>query len=248
MYVLVVDDEKRARESIIEMLKLYCPQVDRIEQAESIKTAEQTILNGRPDLILLDIKLKDGSGFDLIAKIKHFDIPVIFITAYEEYALKAFEIAALHYLLKPIDPDALVAALEKAEQILQKNQLQNRLELFLDQMATPQKATDKIVLKTQENIYIVPIKEIIYCEADKNYTTFFIKGKNKIVVSKSIGEYESLLPGSSFLRIHQSILLNLGFIDRYERGDGGFVVTTEGNKVPVSTRKKDQLMAYLSGL
>jgi two-component system LytT family response regulator len=248
MNVLVVDDEKRAREGIVDALKLYCPEVESIETADGVKTAAAAIKKSKPDVILLDIQLKDGSGFDLIEEIGQNAIPVIFITAHEEFAIKAFQVSALHYLLKPIDPDELAAAMKKAFLNTQKIKLDERLQVLVDNAVTSTVENKKIVLKTLESIYVVEVADIVYCEADKNYTTFYFSKRPKVVVSKSIGEYEAMLPNDVFLRIHQSILLNLNYLERYEKGDGGFAITSLGHQLPVSTRKKDQLMAYLNSL
>lgn len=248
MKVLVVDDEERARESIVQMLSLYCPEVSEILQAEGVQSALEVLSKHTPAVILLDIRLKDGSGFDLVKQIGERQLPVIFISAHEEYAIKAFQVSALHYLLKPIDPDELIAALKKVQEKNEREKLEQQLAILVENTQLINRSSSKIVLKTLDSIHVVPVAEIIYCEADKNYTTFYLDGKAKIVVSKSIGEYEELLPSHMFLRIHQSILLNLSFIDRYDRSDGGMVITKQGQQLAVSTRKKDQLMAYLNTL
>lgn len=246
MNVLIVDDEQKARETIKEVLKLYCPQVTGINEADSVKGALSAIQKHRPDLILLDIRLNDGNGFDVLEQINANTIFTIFITAYNEYAIKAFRVAALDYLLKPIDPDEFALSIERAHSKINALKSYERVDAFIQNIKAGE--LKKITLKTNERIHIVNINDIVYCEADKNYTTFYLTEHKKILVSKPIGEYEELLSGTGFLRIHQSFLINLSNITSYEKGDGGFVITIENHKVPVSTRKKEQLMQFLQKL
>lgn len=246
MHVLIVDDEQKARETIKEVIKLYCPQVTSIKEADSVKSALALINKQRPDLILLDIRLNDGNGFDILDQINANSIFTIFITAYNEYAIKAFKVAALDYLLKPIDTDEFALSIERAYSKINALKSHERMDAFIQNMKAGE--LKKITLKTNESIHIVNINDIIYCEADKNYTTFYLIENKKILISKPIGEYEELLSGTGFMRIHQSFLINLSNIKRYEKGDGGSVITIENHKVPVSTRKKDQLMQFLQKL
>ena len=246
--VLVVDDERRARETIVQVLEMYCPQVTEIEEADGVQTAVEAIHSFQPDLILLDIHLKDGSGFEVISRLSSSNLNVIFITAYEEYAIQAFRVAALDYILKPIDADEFASTVERGLRTIEQRRFKDQMEVLMNAMKGTDKQDKKITLKTSESIHIVPVGDILYCLADKNYTTFSMRDKTKIIVSKSIGEYEELLSRDGFMRIHQSYLINLKHMVRYEKGDGGFVVTSSGENLPVSTRKKEQLMAYLQSL
>ncbi|MBX7051586.1 MAG: LytTR family DNA-binding domain-containing protein [Flavobacteriales bacterium] len=248
MKVLIADDEKRTVEGMASLLRNSCPEIDELLTAGSLAAATKVVIEQSPDLVLLDIHLGDGSGFDLIPELRKKQIPVVFITAHEEFALRAFQVAALHYLLKPVDPHELTLAVQRAFIEFQKKELDTRLQLLLQQFASKQNDTGKIVLKTSESIHIIDIKDIEYCEADKNYTTFVMHDNTKIVVSKSIGEYEDLLGKQGFLRIHQSFLLNTIHISRLDRADGGMIVTTNGNQLPIASRKKDVVMAYLNRL
>jgi len=246
--VLVVDDERRARETIVQVLEMYCPQVAQIEEADGVQSAVDAIQRFRPDLVLLDIHLTDGSGFEVISRLSSIPLNVIFITAYEEYAIKAFRVAALDYILKPIDADEFALTIEKGLRTVEQRRFQDQMEVLMNVMKGTDKQDKKITLKTAESIHIVAVSDIVFCLADKNYTTFAMVDKSKIIVSKSIGEYEELLSRDGFMRIHQSYLINLKHMVRYEKGDGGFVVTSTGESLPVATRKKDQLMTYLQSL
>jgi two-component system LytT family response regulator len=246
MKILIVDDERRARESAAQAIKLYSPIETEIVQAEGVYSALVFLQNTSVDLILLDIQLKDGSGFDVIEKMPNKNIPLIFITAHDEFAIKAFKVSAIDYLLKPIDPDELVQAILKSSTKFNNGKQDEHLALLLETRLRKEKQIEKIVLRTSDSIHVIAIPEISYCEADKNYTTFYLIDRPKVVVSKNIGEYEDLLASNGFLRIHQSILLNLDQLEKYEKGDGGFVLTKSGQQLPVSSRKKEQLMAYLN--
>jgi two-component system, LytTR family, response regulator len=248
MRILVVDDEERARAGIVQVVKLYCKDVQTILEADGLKAAKEILENEKLDAILLDIQLKDGNGFELTKKIGELNIPLIFITAHEEYAIKAFKISAMNYLLKPIDPDELIQTLEKIALQRQKKNIEEKLSVFLEYSLKQTEAPKRIVLRTSESIHVVETKDIVYCEADKNYTTFHLVNHSKILVSGNIGEYEELLHSDSFLRIHQSFLFNLTYIERFEKGEGGLVITKTGSQLPVSSRKKDQLMQYLNKL
>lgn len=248
MNILVVDDEKRARESVVEVLRMYSKGLRNVYEADGVKSAKEIIGKTALDLVLLDIHLKDGSGFDLIQDIQAANLPVIFITAHQDYAIRAFKASALNYLLKPIDPDELLHSVTKAAILRQQAGFEEKLSVLLEQSMHKNEPPRRIVLRTAESIFVVLVEDIIYCEADKNYTTFHISNRPPILVSGNLGEYEELLSDPRFLRIHQSVLLNLHYIERYEKGDGGFVITRSGQQLPVSSRKKDQLMAYLNNI
>ena len=247
MYALVVDDEKRARETILQIIKLFCPELREVAEADSVKTALESIKSKKPDLIFLDIRLGDGSGFDVLKQTAGQNLNVIITTAYDEYAVKAFKYSAIEYLLKPIDPDDLIEAVEKASSLIQNKKLNERIELFLSHAVPKSPPIKKITLTTTDSIHIVNIEDIIFCEADRNYTTFYLPKKEKILVSKSLKEYEELLPSEQFLRCHQSFLVNLNHITRYEKADN-YLVCTDEHHISVSLRKKEQLMQFLKKL
>ncbi|MCB0820992.1 MAG: response regulator transcription factor, partial [Bacteroidetes bacterium] len=177
----------------------------------------------------------------------NLNIPVIFITAHREYAIKAFRIAAIDYLLKPVDPDELIQAVEKATEQYEKKSWMQKFSVFLESASKPAEPPKRIVLRTLEAIHVIPVIEIIYLEADRNYTTFYIKDRASILVSGSIGEYESLISSQYFMRIHQSFLLNLEYLRSFEKSSG-MILTVTGEKLPVASRKKDSLMQYLNSL
>lgn len=245
--LLIVDDEKKARDAMKSIVLSFDSTIS-ISEAEGIKTAFLAIANYKPDIILLDIQLSDGIGFELLKKIQPTLAKVIFITAFEEYAVQAFRFSAVDYLLKPVNPVDLKEAIERARNAVEKDMLETRLNVLLSNMSQPAKEHKKIVLKTTEQIFVISIREIIHLESDKNYTSFYLVGGKKILVSKTLKEYDELLTEFGFIRVHQSHLINIDFIDRFEKRDGGYVVMKDRTSVPVSTRKKEELITLLEKL
>jgi len=201
------------------------------------------------DCILLDIKMPDGSGFDLLNKFTNIDFKVVFITAHEEYAIKAFRFSAIDYILKPVDPSDLISAVEKTTSANGLNGMNEQFQTFKDNYYNGESSQDKrIVLKTTENIYIIYLKDVIRCQSEKNYTYFYFTNRERIIVSKTLKDFEEILSDFGFMRIHRSHLINLKFIDRFEKSEGGFLIMNDGSKVEVSHRKKEALLNYIYGL
>jgi len=188
---VIVDDESKAREILVDMLKLYCTNVEVVGQAHNVKSAYEIINQEKPDLILLDIKMPDGSGFDLLNKFTDIDFKVIFITAHEEYAIKAFRFSALDYLLKPIDPSDLMSAIDKISESITGTGMNEQFDTFKSNYFEEEPHLDKrIVLKTQENIYVIYLKDVIRCQSEKNYTYFYFTNRERIIVSKTLKEFD----------------------------------------------------------
>jgi two-component system LytT family response regulator len=244
---IIIDDEAHQRLTIEKMVKYYCPAVEIVAQAAGVKSGVEAIRKYKPDLILLDIKMDDGTGFDLLEQIQPIDFKVIFITAYDQYAVKAFKFSALDYLLKPLDPDELVLAVEKALKTVQKDFL-TQLENLRDHLSLENKSHKKIIIKTFDNIHLVPVDEILYCESDGSYTTVHILNQEKIIVSAYLKDYEEMLSDSGFFRVHKSYLINLGFIRRFEKAEGGYIILEGDVKIPVASRKREQLMEMFEKL
>lgn len=242
---LIIDDEKNNRNKIRELLENYFINVQVVGEADGVKTGLESILHHSPELVLLDIRLQDGDAFDLLNKLGQVNFKIIFITAYEEYALKAIKFSALDYLLKPVLLEDLKAAISKAEQ-----QMLNELNLKLLELSNNLNTSKnkRIVLKTVEKLHFIPVQDIMRCEADKNYTTFFLIDNKKIVVSGSIKDYEDILCEQGFYRLHKSHIVNLNYIKSYEKADGGTVILTDGSHVPVAVRKKNQLIELFNKL
>jgi two-component system, LytTR family, response regulator len=245
---LIIDDEKKARETISNMLRLYCAQVEIVGEADNINSAEELIRQHQPGLVFLDIQMPGGSGFDLLKRSINADFRVIFITAHSEYAIRAFKFSAIDYLLKPIDPGELVAAVNKLQTMSVTENMSLRLDTFFSHISDRHTEPKNIVLKTSESIHVINIKDIIRCEADGNYSNFHLAGGKKILVSNTLKEYDELLTPRGFFRVHQSHLVNTAYIESFEKKDGGFLRMKDGSDVPVSVRKKEQLLHLLENI
>lgn len=245
MRVVIIDDEARTRKSIAELLKYSSHEVELVAEAEDVSSGINVLNNFQPELVLLDINMPDGTGFDLLKQISNINFKIIFITAYQEYAIQAFEFSAIDYILKPVDPQKLMAAIDKAHQMVEKENFNIKLNALFSNMEQQNSDHKKLVLKTAENIYLVSTKDISRCESDGGYTKFFCKDGRTILVSKNLKEYEDLLSQFGFFRIHQSHLINLKFVDHYRKVDGGEVVMTDQSELPLSRRKKENFLKLL---
>ncbi|MBC8488466.1 MAG: response regulator transcription factor [Bacteroidetes bacterium] len=242
--VVVIDDEPKARETIINILQLSPTKLKIAGQADDVKSGFDVINTQNPDLVLLDINLPDGTGFDLLKKFEKINFKVIFITAHEEYAIIAFKFSALDYILKPVASGELLQSVEKASESIHKEETELKLSAFLSNLDKIR----KIVLKTAESIHIVNVKDIIHCEADGNYTNFYIDNGEKLMVSKTLKDYTEMLEQAGFFRTHQSHLVNLDHISRYEKTEGGHLVMDNKSIVPVSSRKKETLFRLFESM
>ncbi|MCB2222038.1 MAG: LytTR family DNA-binding domain-containing protein [Bacteroidetes bacterium] len=238
---IIIDDEKHIRESLSEMLKKHCPNVKLIDTAAGVKSGLEAINKYHPDLILLDIKMKDGTGFDLLEQIDNISFKIIFITAYDQYAIKAFKFSALDYLLKPVNSQELKEAVDKAENLSQQ-EINTKLNTLTGNLNTNDQAKKKIILKTFDNVYLVRVGDIIYAESDNRYTTLYLESGEKVIVSHVLKHYQEMLEEYGFYRVHKSFLINLEYIYRFEKADGGYVVMSQGTKVPVASRKREELL------
>ena len=243
---IVIDDENRTRELIVKMINSFGFDIEAVSGGDSVKNGIATIEREKPDLVFLDIQMPDGTGFDVLKGVKNKDFEVVFITAYEEFAIKAIKFSALDYILKPIDQSELKASVEKAIRTVGEKKEEVQFEALQQNINPSQKR--RLVLKTQESVHVVELENIIRCEADRNYTSFFLKGGKKILVSRTLKEYETLLTGNNFLRVQQSHLINLDYVDRYDKGNGGSVVMKDGSEVPLSPAKRDIFFKILENL
>lgn len=239
----IVDDEIAAIENIQITLERYCPEIKINGCASTVLDAYEFLTQNETDILLLDIRLHNETGFDLLRKIKNFNGSIIFITAYDEYGIQAVKFSATDYLLKPIDTAEFVSAIQKAS--LKKQEYDNYEQIaFLIQSLESQRQTQrKIALPEISGIRYVLIKDIICCKSDNSYTTFQIQDSNSITVSKPISEYEEILEGYGFVRIHQSWLVNRDKIISYRKDDGGYLLMQNGHKVLISRHRKHLLKA-----
>lgn len=246
--VLIIDDENRTRSLIAKMIDSFGLDVEAIPDGENVQSGIKAIEKHNPDIVFLDIQMPDGTGFDVIRSIENKNFEVIFITAHEEFAIKAIKFSALDYLLKPVDAGELKAALEKAIVTVDNKTARDGSQFEALNSNIQKSEKRRLVLKTQESVHVVDLDEIIRCEADRNYTSFFLRDSKKILVSKTLKEYETLLSGYNFLRVQQSHLINIDFVDRYDKKNGGAVVMKDGSEVPLSPAKRDVFFKCLENL
>lgn len=245
MQVLIIDNEPEIRSGLIKMLHKYCPQVSNIQEAHGLKDGIVILENQPPDLLFLDVELEDGTGIELLQKLPKIDFQVVFITAHNHYAVEAFKFSAIDFLLKPIDIEELTRSVQRAQSNLDKAKIMEQLQVMQeDRLAMQNKK--KIVLRDAENLHFVRVADILYCEADGIYTTFFLESGEEILVSKNLKEYESMLQLFHFLRVHHSFLVNLEKVEKFDKTDGGHLILSNHRKIPVSHRKKEQVLAALA--
>ncbi len=243
---IIVDDERHFRENLISIIKVHAKDIEVVAEAGSVAEAVLLIQQERPQLLFLDVHLPDGLGFDVLEKINYRNFRIIFTTAYDNYAITAFRFNAIDYILKPVDAELVIEALERVrKQPLLSLGSEDRLKDLLNKNLLERK---KITLPTIEGITILNINEIIRCTADGSYTTFYTVGGRKIVVSRSIKEYDELLAPFNFFRVHQSHLVNLNFVEQFLREDGGTLIMVDGSRIEVSRRRKEQLTLLIQSL
>ena len=243
MTALIVDDIEDSRINLKADLRDYCPQVEVIGEADGVISALKQIKERTPQIVFLDIHLGDGSGFDILELLPSIDFKVIFTTASDAFAIKAFKYSAIDYLLKPIDPDELTEAVKNA---VSQYKLEHPQVELLKQHLNKDEGISQIALSTLERIHVVDIASIVRCESSDNYTTFYFEDAKKIMVSKTLKTYENLLSSSGFYRVHQKHLVNKDFIKEFVKSEGGYLLLRNNDSIPVSTRKRTQVIDLLS--
>ena len=248
MRAVLIDDEISNLENLRALLEKHCPKVTITATAQNVSDAVNAIKKHLPHLVFLDIQMGEQTGFDVLKLLSTRNFEVIFVTAYDQYGIQAVKFAALDYLLKPIDIEELINAVNKAEYKL-TTQIQNsQLDFLLQQLKKPETNATKIALQMQNEIRYVPISEIIRCEADNTYTHFFLSSDEKILVSKSLKEYADLLRSNGFLRTHRSHLVNPKYVKSWLKEDGGILLLISGEKIPISKPNKDTVKQALRQL
>jgi len=240
---VIVDDEELGRNVLKNLLKKYVPQVNVVGEAASVKEAKKVIAESIPSLVFLDIEMPGGSGFDLLEQIENPPFSVIFTSAYNQYAIKAFKYSAVDYLLKPISTDELIAAVKKIAVPESKNNMQQALQHFIESFNKGGiSKSNKVALPTLDGLVFIDIADIIRCEADGKYTYCYIAGGKKLYSTRSLMDFEEQLTLHGFCRIHHAHLVNLNHIKNYVKGLGGYVIMSNGDSVVVSKRKKEEFI------
>ena len=241
---VLTDDEKNNLDNLEQLLKTYCPGVEVVAKALNAAEGEAAILQYRPDLVFLDIQMPGKSGFDLLRGLAQYDFEVIFVTAYDQYAIQAVKFSAVDYLLKPVNVEELQAAVGRAMARSRNRKQNGQLENLL-QLLQQQKDMHRIALATLKETRFVPTTDIIRCESSNNYSFFFLAGGEKLTVSKPIYEYEELLGGYGFIRCHQSHLINQRYVKSWVKEDGGYLLLENGDQVPVARNRKEAVSRAL---
>ena len=235
MRTVIIDDEEKSRKTIKNFIAKYAPELMVLGEADGVETGIELIESIQPELVFLDVQMGDGTGFDLLGRLQFDDFKLIFCTSYEHYAVKAFRFSALDFILKPIDPDIFKSAIERVKK-------SNDNKSCLNVLAQNEKNLTQLALRSAEKITIINLNDIVRCESSINYTQFIMNDGSKIMVTKTLKEYDELLAPHGFIRIHKSHLVNMNAIVRYIKGDGGWIELTDGVKIEVSRRKKDILL------
>ena len=248
---LLVDDEAHSREALQGKLELFCPEVEIVGEAAKVSQALEQLQNHLVDLLFLDIDLDGESGFDILETLREepaLHPSVVFITAHDEFAIKAIKFSALDYLLKPIDPEELVKAVRRAEEDKDRPKNPDNLKVLMDNIRTSPDAPAKIMVPSSKGLQMVRIQDIIRLQGSSNYTQFFPKDGKTLLSSRTLKEYENLLEGYHFFRPHKSHIINLEYLIRYVQHDGGYLVMEDESKIPVATRRKEQLLKLLKSM
>jgi two-component system, LytTR family, response regulator len=238
---VIIDDEAKGRMALREKLLAYCPQIKLLAEAGSGQEALKQIQQHHPQLIFLDIEMPMMNGFEMLNELPEKNFHIIFTTAYDQYAIKAIKYAAFDYLLKPIDIEELKSAVEKID-ARENNETKKQVELLQQNMQHPKKQLNKLAIPTLEGLLFYDINDIIHLEANSNYTNIYFINKTKITASKTLKEFEEMLPEDIFFRTHHSHLINLSYIKRYIKGDGGQIELQNGVYVDLSRRNKEEFL------
>lgn len=245
---LIIDDIENSRITLIHDLERYCPQIQIVGQANSVRSGLEKIQALQPDVIFLDIQMGDGTGFDLLTQFKEINFQIIFTTALDSFGVMAIKFSALDYLLKPIDPDELVKAIAKLVQNKKSKAIQDSIELLIENMrGATSSGYKRIAIHSLEKVHMIHIDEIIRCESQGAYTIFHLKPKEQLLATKNLKEFESLLERNGFIRVHHSHLINFAYLKEYVKKDGGYAVMVDKSEVPVSFRKRNQLLDMIDG-
>ena len=236
---VIIDDEPEGRNAVANILTRYCDGIEIIGEADTVASGIKLIQSVQPQLVFLDIQMPDGSGFKVLENCTDFTFHVVFVTAYHQYAIKAFQFSAIDYLLKPVNPEQLIHAVEKVKNFTPSlSQAPDRIATLLNN----KNKLNKLALPTLNGYRFIKIDNIIRCEASSNYTIFYLNSGKSIMVTRTLKEYEQILDEKKFMRVHQSHLINLEYVSSYLKGEGGTAIMNDGAEVEISRRKKEQFL------
>ncbi|WNJ21133.1 LytTR family DNA-binding domain-containing protein [Pontibacter sp. G13] len=243
---LIVDDSPGSRHTLVQLLNRFCPEVHLVGEASGVSEALDMIAQHDPNLLFLDIEMPHGSGFDLLKQLTDRKIEVIFVTAFDQYAIQAIKYSALDYLLKPVDREELIQAVSKAKERLDNGKMQLGMDILLENLRAQNESHKKLAVPTMDGFEFIPVGEIVRCEGEGAYTRIFLKdGVNKLT-TRRMRDLELLLEQQNFFRIHRSHLVNISFIQRFYRGVGGQVELIDGTSLSVARNRRDELLRRLN--
>ena len=243
MRAILVDDESDGIRTLKKLLELNCPDVKVEATCPNTIVAKQKIEELKPDVVFLDVRMPGKTGIDLLTELPAIDFEVIFVTAHNEYLLQALQFSAVDYLMKPVDEDRLIEAVQRVEKRLAEKRTENQSEVLLHNINKAGFPLEmRLCLPTQKGFTIVRLEEILYCEAQRSYTLFRFTNNKSTLVSKPLFDYDRLLSDTTFFRIHKSFLINLMHVKEYTRGEGGTVIMSNEMEIEVSRRKKEQFL------
>ncbi|MFT3980043.1 MAG: LytTR family DNA-binding domain-containing protein [Ferruginibacter sp.] len=246
---ILIDDEQLSRNTLKKMLALYCPTVEVIGEFENAITATAGLQTIQPDLVFLDVAMPGKSGIDFLRSLKQIDFEVIFVTAHDKYILQAIRFAAVDYLQKPVEKDQLMTAVQNAEKRISQKILSQQLQTFLYNLKPKANQQEmQLCIPSLKGFQVVQVSDIIYCEAENTYTNIHFSNNKKILASRQLLDYEVMLQDFQFFRIHKSYLINMKHIKEYQKGEGGFVVTSNNQTLEVSRRKKEGFLEKMKEL
>jgi two-component system, LytTR family, response regulator len=245
---LIIDDEQHCINRLSSLLAEHCHKLVQVTgTCHSVEEGLEGIKKWQPGLVFLDVKMHDQTGFDLLERVGDISFEVIFTTAFEKYAVQAFKFSAIDYLLKPVDPEDLVRAVDKLTDKLSKDELSKKFDVLFHNLKNMQGSTSKrISVPTVNGLIFLWVNDIVRCQSEINYTTIFLKDKQKMKVAKTLKEFEELLTDYNFYRVHNSHLINLAYIKSYNKGKGGYVSMSDNSVIEVSTRRKDDFLKRLA--
>lgn len=244
---LIVDDEEASRDTLKNYLGKYCPDVELLGTADSVKKGVELIQQYQPDIVFLDVEMPYGNAFDLLEQVQEISFETVFVTAFSQYALKALNLSAAYYILKPIEIDELILAVEKIKKQKESNTQFLHSKILIENIQTENKQAQKIVLPLLEGFEIIQVKEIIRCEANDNFTDFILTNHRKIMICRTLKQYENMLEEYNFVRVHKSHLVNVQHVTKYLKGKGGQLIMSDQSHVDVSPNKKEALMKRFIG-
>lgn len=242
MKAIIVDDEQDSRNILSNYLNKYCPNVEIMGTADSVASGVKAIEEHNPELVFLDIEMPYGNGFDLLSQVKNITFETIFVTAYDNYAVQALNQSAAYYLLKPIDIDELIHAVEKIEKEKKEQDYTEHSKILLENLKGQKNQKKKIMLPTLEGFELITIEDIIYCKAEDNFSEFHLVDGSKLLICKTLKYFNDMLEDYRFCRIHRSHLINLEYVTRYNKGKGGFVTMKNEVQLEVASSKKKEFM------